>query len=233
MAVAIIPARGGSKRIPKKNIKDFFGAPLISYSIKAAQESGIFDSIWVSTDDAEIKAVALELGAEVLDRPAKLSDDFTGTTPVIVHSIKELNLKDTDEVACIYATAPLLEAKTLIEAGQLLQKNPSRQIFVASAYSSPPQRAFMLDKDGLAFHLAPENQLKRSQDLEKIYFDAGVFYFATVATWRKQNPFLQPIILADTQVQDIDSISDWRLAELKYQLLQETKQKRDSLKNKS
>lgn len=225
MSVAIIPARGGSKRIPKKNIKDFFGAPLISYSIKAAQESKLFSEIFVSTDDAEIKSVALEYGAKVIDRPKNLSDDFTGTKPVVVHSITEVQLAEDEDVCCIYATAPLLQAQSLIQAHQLLQKYPDRQIFAACAYSSPPQRAFKLDKDGLAFYIAPENELTRSQDLEKIYFDAGMFYFAKVSTWQKNNTFNLPIIMQDTQIQDIDSISDWRLAELKYKLMQEEKQR--------
>lgn len=227
MSVAIIPARGGSKRIPRKNIKNFFGKPLISYSIKAAEESGLFSSIFVSTEDEEIKSVALKEGAKVIDRPKELSDDFTGTTPVVLHSIDELKLAKDAQVCCIYATAPLLEAKTLIQAQELLQKNPTKQIFAACAYSSPPQRAFFLDKDGLAFYLAPENELTRSQDLEKIYFDAGVFYFAQTEIWRKKNKFRLPIILPEIKIQDIDSKSDWRLAELKYQLIQEQEQEQE------
>ncbi|WP_104721843.1 pseudaminic acid cytidylyltransferase [Helicobacter mesocricetorum] len=213
--VCIIPARGGSKRIFKKNLKEFLGKPIIAYSIQNAKESGIFSEIYVSSDSEEILAFARSKGVVALKRPESLSGDYVGTREVIVHCIEELGL-DEVWVCCLYATAPLLKVESLRNA--FLQCDKSCYLFSAVEYSYSPYRAFMI-KNNKNVMLFPEFFLKRSQDLEKVYHDAGQFYFARSNIWQeRQNIFedSKSFVLSPFEVQDIDTLEDWKLAEMKY-----------------
>ena len=227
MVVAIIPARGGSKRIPRKNIKDFCGKPMIAYSIEAALESKLFDKVIVSTDDKEIASIALEYGAEVpFMRPARLSDDHTATIPVIKHAIEELQKEDenTVEVACcIYATAPFIHVKYLKQAYETLLKNKSFYSFSATSFPFPIQRAIKLNEQHAVEMFQPEHFNTRSQDLEEAYHDAGQFYFGTTQAWLDAKPIFSnestAVILPRHRVQDIDTAEDFHRAELMYKVM--------------
>lgn len=223
MNIAIIPARGGSKRIPRKNIKEFCGKPIIAYSIEAAKEAGCFDRIIVSTDDNEIASIALKYGAEVpFIRPNDISDDYSTTLDVIAHAITELNLPESAKVCCIYATAPLISNKKLLEGLSLLNASELGYTFSATEFSSPIQRAFKLTATGSIEMFQPENFNLRSQDLEKAYHDAGQFYWGICTAFLNKTPFFggssTPVILSNTLVQDIDTLDDWKKAEIIYQL---------------
>ena len=226
-AVAIIPARGGSKRIPKKNIKDFFGKPLIAYSIEVALNSKLFDKVVVSTDDEEIAKIAKEYGAEVpFLRPKELSDDFTGTGDVVKHAIKYLEAKgESYEYVCtIYATAPLLQKKYLLDGYEKLKNSDAINTFSATTMPFPIQRTFKLDSNGRCKMFTPEHYMSRSQDLEEAYQDAGQFYWTKIN--KKSNKIMFssdsiPIILPRHLVQDIDTLEDWRRAEFMYQALKQ------------
>ena len=220
MTVAIIPARGGSKRIPRKNIKDFCGKPMIAYSIQAALDSKLFDRVVVSTDDEEIAKIAKEYGAEVpFIRPAELSDDHTATIPVIAHAIQELQKEGSVEIACcIYATAPFIQVKYLQEAYARLIKSNSAYTFSATSFPFPIQRAITIEKDESVAMFNPENFNTRSQDLEEAYHDAGQFYFGKVQAWIDNIQVFSKdstaVILPRHLVQDIDTPEDWFRAEL-------------------
>ena len=222
MKVAIIPARGGSKRIPRKNIKEFCAKPMIAYSIEAALESKLFDRVIVSTDDTEIAKVAKEHGAEVpFIRPAELSDDHTATIPVIAHAIQELQKEGPVEIACcIYATAPFIEERYLKEAYEALIKNQSDYAFSATSFAFPIQRAIRLNQDQSVEMFNPEHFNTRSQDLEEAYHDAGQFYFGTAQAWLEAKPIFAKtstaVILPRHRVQDIDTMEDFHRAELMY-----------------
>lgn len=223
--VAIIPARGGSKRIPRKNIKDFCGKPMIAYSIKAAQESGLFDKVVVSTDDEEIAKVATEYGAEVpFIRPVELSDDYTGTGDVINHAInwlKENGFK-YDFVCTIYATAPLIQTKYIIEGFEKLQNSNAHMAFSVTTMPFPIQRTFKINSDGRCEMFWPENFSKRSQDLQDAYQDAGQFYWENLNNSFSDIPFGKdsiPIVLPRHLVQDIDTMEDWMRAQFLYQAI--------------
>ena len=226
--VAIIPARGGSKRIPKKNIKDFFGKPLIAYSIEVAIRSKLFSKIIVSTDDEEIATIAKKYGAEVpFMRPKNLSDDFTGTQDVVDHVIKYLDEQGEHYkfICTIYATAPLLQKKYLVQGYKELQQNNAVNSFSATSMPFPIQRTFKITNNGRCKMFFPENYLTRSQDLEEAYQDAGQFYFENrVLAKQSRNKVIFsevsiPIILPRYLVQDIDTLEDWRRAELMYKIL--------------
>lgn len=225
--IAIIPARGGSKRIPKKNIKDFYGKPLIAYSIETAIESQLFDKVIVTTDDEEIAKVAQEYGAEVpFIRPKELSDDFTGTTDVVMHALQWLkNRGESYDYACtIYATAPLLKSKYLIEGFEKLKNSDAINAFSATSMPFPIQRTFKIDENGRCQMFWPENYNTRSQDLEEAYQDAGQFYWTKLDQSSEEIMFGKnsiPIILPRHLVQDIDTLEDWRRAEIMYKALQE------------
>jgi len=227
MTVAIIPARGGSKRIPRKNIKDFCGKPMIAYSIEAALESKIFDRVIVSTDDKEIADVAKRYGAEIpFMRPAELSDDHTATIPVIAHAIKELQKERPIEIACcIYATAPFIQVKYLQEAYNLLIDTHSAYSFSATSFPFPIQRAIKLDSKHHVEMFQPEHFNTRSQDLEEAYHDAGQFYFGTTQAWLNAEPIFSKhsaaTILPRHLVQDIDTLEDFKRAELMFKVLQD------------
>jgi len=227
-AIAIIPARGGSKRIPKKNIKRFFGKPLIAYSIEVALDSKLFDKIVVSTDDEEIANIAKQYGAVVpFLRPKELSDDFTGTGDVVNHTIEYLENKgESYEYICtIYATAPLLNKKYLIEGYEKLKNSDAINAFSATSMPFPIQRTFKLTSEGRCEMFTPEHYMSRSQDLEEAYQDAGQFYWTNrIKEKRSTNKVVFsdisiPIILPRHLVQDIDTLEDWKRAEYMYQAL--------------
>lgn len=219
MNIAVIPARGGSQRIPRKNIKLLNGKPLIAYSIETAQATGLFDHIVVSTDDADIAAVAREWGAETpFTRPDELADHFTGTTPVMQHALRTLTDQELeiDHACLIYATCPLLTATDLLLGYQALATTPLS--FAATTYDFPVQRALCV-RDGKLQPMYPEHIGKRSQDLEEAIHDAGQFYWGTVDQWLT-NPAMfselaTPIMLPRYRVQDLDTEEDWlRLQQL-------------------
>jgi pseudaminic acid cytidylyltransferase len=218
MTLAIIPARGGSKRIPRKNLRVFCGKPMIVWSIEAAQESGCFERIVVSTDDEEIAEVAREHGAEVpFMRPAELSDDHTGTTPVVAHAARSCDAADDDLVCCIYATTPFLRAEDLVRGGEVLEASGAEYAFTVTSYASPIQRALRLTSEGRVEMLDPSAFETRSQDLEEVWHDAGQFYWGRARAWKAGTPIFSrnavPIPLSRHRVQDIDTEEDWTLAE--------------------
>ncbi|OEE83855.1 pseudaminic acid cytidylyltransferase [Enterovibrio norvegicus FF-162] len=228
MKLAIIPARGGSKRIPRKNIKSFHGKPMIAYSIEAAYKSGCFDKVIVSTDDQEIADVALEHGAEVpFIRPENISDDNATTIDVIHHAIEwyEANGTDVSEVCCLYATAPFVTGEDLSRGYEALCENDDvRFVFSAATFSFPIQRALKLSEDGKVNMFNPENAMTRSQDLEEAYHDAGQFYWGRKIAFLNKEPIFAPhsrmVILPRTRVQDIDTPEDWLFAESLFHLQQ-------------
>ena len=230
-AIAIIPARGGSKRIPRKNIKDFFGKPLIAYSIEVALKSQLFDRVVVSTDDEEIANVARKFGAEVpFIRPKNISDDFSGTGAVIKHAIEFLKARGDkfDYVCTIYATAPLLQVKYLKEGFQRLKNSDAHMTFSATSMPFPIQRTFKLTQDGRCQMFTPEYFNTRSQDLEEAYQDAGQFYFENLNVPLHDIAFGKesiPIILPRYLVQDIDTLEDWEMVEKLYETLHKKEQK--------
>ncbi|MEO4013769.1 pseudaminic acid cytidylyltransferase [Pseudomonas rossensis] len=221
--VAIIPARGGSKRIPRKNLKPFDGVPMIVRSIRKAQESNLFDQVIVSTDDEEIAEVARANGAQVpFIRPAALADDFTGTAAVIVHALKQLPA--FDYACCIYATAPLLQARYLRQGRELLVQHPDKSFaFSVAGFGFPVQRALTLDEQGALTSLYPEFRDTRSQDLAEAFQDAGQFYWGRSEAWLRGDvlfsPASLPVILPRHLVQDIDTLEDWKRAEYLYAAL--------------
>jgi len=224
-AIAIIPARGGSKRIPRKNIKEFFGKPLIAYSIEIALSSGLFSKVVVSTDDEEIAKVAKEYGAEApFMRSAELSDDFTTSGDVVKDAIKKLQeMGEVFKYVCtIYATAPLLEKSYLAEGYEQLKNSDARMAFSVTSMPFPIQRTFKITKDGRCKMFTPEHFSTRSQDLEEAYQDAGQFYWERVDAQVKDIPFGNesiPIILPRYLVQDIDTLEDWKRAEIMYEVI--------------
>ena len=225
-AVAIIPARGGSKRIPKKNIKDFHGKPIIAYSIEEAINSKIFQKVIVSTDDVEIAKIAQEYGAEVpFLRPKELSDDTTSTGRVIEHALEFLAQKGEQYryVCTIYATAPFLQTSYLKEALTQLQNSDAFMAFSVTSMPFPIQRTFKITKENRCQMFTPEYFMSRSQDLEEAYQDAGQFYFEDKESTPTDIAFGKssiPIILPRYLVQDIDTLEDWKRAELMYDALQ-------------
>ncbi|MDD5718023.1 MAG: pseudaminic acid cytidylyltransferase [Sulfuricurvum sp.] len=226
MRVAVIPARGGSKRIPRKNIKLFHGKPIIAYSIEAAQACGLFERIIVSTDDDEIAEVARRFGAEVpFMRPKELSDDYTGTTAVMAHAIRTLQEQgDTvDAACCIYATAPFLEAEFLRAAYAKLMDQTRAFTFSATSYSFPIFRAIHPAQDDSIAMFWPEHLTSRSQDLPEAYHDAGQFYWGSTDAWLSELPIFAPhssiLVLPRHLVQDIDTPEDWKRAELMFHVL--------------
>lgn len=216
----VIPARGGSKRIPHKNIRDFCGAPIIKWSIDAAIDSGLFDHVMVSTDDPAIAMVAKQFGAETpFVRPAALSDDFTGTGPVVAHAIDWLRRSGEfpDPVCCLYATAPFVTVGDLVAGLEALEREKAEFAFSATTYPYPIQRALRLRDDGRIEMLQPENFARRSQEFGETYHDAGQFYWGRAESWLSSKPLFEcdavPVILPRYRVQDIDSPEDWERAE--------------------
>ncbi|MFA7083397.1 MAG: pseudaminic acid cytidylyltransferase [Arcobacteraceae bacterium] len=227
-AVAIIPARGGSKRIPRKNIKEFHGLPLIAYSIQTAIASNLFEKVIVSTDDEEIAKIAKRYGAEVpFLRPVELSDDFTGTGAVIGHTINFLKEQGDsfDFVCTIYATAPFLQTKYLKEGFEKLKNSNARNAFSCTSMPFPIQRTFKITNNERCEMFWPENFTKRSQDLEEAFQDAGQFYWTHLSVPSKEITFGKDsiaIVLPRYLVQDIDTPEDWKRAEIMYEVLKQS-----------
>lgn len=219
MRLAVIPARGGSKRIPRKNIRPFCGKPMIAWSIEAARQSGCFDRIIVSTDDGEIAAVARDFGADVpFLRPPELSDDHTGTIPVIAHAIQwqQQHGESPTEACCIYATAPFVRAEDLQRGLDLLKHADCDYAFSVTSYAFPIQRALRIKENGRMEMFQPDHFNTRSQDLEESYHDAGQFYWGNTRAWLAGTPIFSqsaPVILPRCRVQDIDTPEDWARAE--------------------
>lgn len=227
--LAIIPARGGSKRIPKKNIKEFLGKPIIAYSIEAALESNLFDEVMVSTDSDEIKEIAIQYGAKVpFLRSEKASDDYATTFDVIKEVIDTYKAKGEvfKYACCIYATAPFVSQSRLISSFELIEKNNYDSVFPAIEFGFPIQRSLRIVNDQNKMELVyPEHELSRSQDLESRYHDAGQFYWLNIKEIMSKgkvwtgNTGVQ--LITELEGQDIDSEIDWKLAELKYKLTRE------------
>ncbi|HMW49222.1 MAG TPA: pseudaminic acid cytidylyltransferase [Cellvibrionaceae bacterium] len=228
MRVAVIPARGGSKRIPRKNIKPFLGQPIIHYAIKAALESELFDLVLCSTDDAEIAQVAIGAGAQVpFVRPADIADDHAITADVIAHAISFLqsNGQPVESVCCLYATAAFVTAEQLQQACTVFERERCDFVFSATAFDFPIQRAIYLTAEGRVEMFYPEYALTRSQDLTPAFHDAGQFYWGSATAWLEKRRIFSPnsaaFIVPSHEVQDIDTLEDWRRAELLYQLRQQ------------
>lgn len=224
-SIAVITARGGSKRIPRKNIKEFCGKPILAYSIEAAKKSGVFDTVMVSTDDKEIAEIAVKYGAEVpFYRSEKTSGDFATTADVLMEVIDEYDKlgKSFDILACIYPTAPFITAEKLKNGMDMLLKSDADTLIPMVEFSYPPQRAMHKVGDFIE-PVYPENLNARSQDLEKHYHDVGQFYITKIDKFKVNKSLMVgkvlPLVLPELEVQDIDNQIDWELAELKYELL--------------
>ena len=226
MKLAVIPARGGSKRIPRKNIRDFCGKPMIAWSIAAARESGLFDQIIVSTDDDEIAEVAQSQGAVTpFRRPQELANDTAGTTEVIAHATQWALDQSwpLEAVCCLYATAPFIQARDLQAGLRLLRSGDWAYCFTATEYASPIFRAFKQHPHGGVEMFFPEYFSKRSQDLPKALHDAGQFYWGMPDAWlsckRVFDRYSIPLVIPRWRVQDIDTEDDWIRAELIWEAL--------------
>jgi len=224
-AIAIITARGGSKRIPKKNMKEFCGKPILQYSIEAALESGIFQEVMVSTDDKEIAEIAKEAGANVpFMRSEKTSNDYATTAEVLVEVIEQYRKlgQEFSYTCCIYPTAPFVTKEKLQGAFTMMKEKKASQLIPVVAYSFPPQRCVVI-REGNIEMLHPEHRNTRSQDLEIYYHDCGQFYFYDTKQLIKNNGIMVenviPMVLSELEVQDIDNESDWVLAEIKYKMM--------------
>ena len=224
MNIAVIPARGGSKRIHNKNIKDFFSKPIIYYSIKEAIATSIFDKVIVSTDSKDVAKIAQEYGADVpFMRSKHLSDDYTGTNAVVKDVIQNIhkNGEQVSYVCCIYATAPFVSSKYLIKAYQDLINQNKSYAFSVTTYSFPVKRSFVINQSNVIENLFPDMTLSRSQDLQEVYHDAGQFYWGSADAFLNDLPVFSrhsiPIILPRYLVQDIDTIEDWKQAELMFE----------------
>ena len=227
-ALAIITARGGSKRIPRKNIKEFCGKPILAYSIQAALESEIFDEVMVSTDDEEIAEITRKYGAKIpFMRSNEKSDDFATTADVLLEVIAEYKKigKEYDYICCIYPTAPFVTAEKLKNAAKLLENESVQSVVPVVEFSFPPMRGMHIRDEKLEFCF-PEYALKRSQDIEKMYHDCGQFYFVNTKDFLREKKLVmlntKALIVPESEVQDIDTPEDWKIAEMKYRLLKET-----------
>ena len=229
MRLCVIPARGGSKRIPRKNIKFFFGQSMIGYSIKAAIASECFDKVIVSTDDQEIAEVAKSFGAEVpFMRPDELANDYTTTIPVIKHAIEWFDDQgqSPSEVCCLYATAPFIQEDSIRRAYKKMKQERADYCFTVTSFAFPIQRAIKITVENRIEMFYPEHFETRSQDLEESYHDAGQFYWGKAEAFKQQKPLFSksatPYILPRHLVQDVDTPEDWKRAELMYQVLKKS-----------
>jgi len=223
--LCIIPARGGSKRIPRKNIRDFLGKPILAYSIETALATGLFEEVMVSTDDAEIAEVAKNYGASVpFLRSETNADDFATTAFVLLEVIAQYEKigKTFEYACCIYPTAPLIKVEKIKKGFEKLKYNNYNTVFPVVAFSYPIWRGFKKSSDQEFKMVWPENLEKRSQDLEEVFHDAGQWYWFDVEIFKKEKKLYSEnsscIILEATEVQDIDNIVDWKLAELKFNI---------------
>lgn len=226
--IAIITARGGSKRIPRKNIKPFWGKPIIAYSIEAALASNLFDEVMVSTDDFEIAEIAIRYGAKVpFMRSAQNANDFTGPGDVVLEVLQDYGKIGIrfNRGCCIYATAPLMSTSRLIEGYELLLNSTFEVVFPVGSFSSPIWRSYKMSENKSVDMNFPEHEKKRSQDLPTAFYDAGQFYWFNISNFLKlsnKNTFglsKGAVILNDTEVQDIDNLYDWQMAEIKFSYL--------------
>lgn len=221
--LCIIPARGGSKRIPRKNIKNFLGKPIIAYSIEAALNTGLFDEVMVSTDDMEIAEVAKQYGAKVpFMRSAEAANDYASTRDVLNEVVSEYQNRGQlfDAICCVYATAPLITSDDIVGAHELFNNSNYACVYPVVPFSYPIWRCLDVADDGTMKRHWPEFENSRSQDLPKEYHDSGTFYWHKVNNGKIVDGTLGAIILSEERVQDIDTETDWRLAEMKYKLLQ-------------
>lgn len=228
MKIAVIPARGGSKRIPRKNIRMFAGRPIIAWSISAALQSKLFDIVCVSTDDEEIASIARRFGADVpFIRPSALSDDYTGTDAVVAHAIQVLGgVAGVELACCIYATAPFVTPESLTRGYQTLIESRKQFAFSVTTYPFPVQWALRLTPDNGVEPISPSALKRRSQDLEEAYHDAGQFYWGRADAFVAGKPFFTadaaPVILPRYEVQDIDTEEDWVRAEAMFMAINRT-----------
>lgn len=225
--IAIITARGGSKRIPRKNIREFCGKPILAYSIEAARESGLFDTVMVSTEDEEIVQIARRYGAEVpFYRSEQTAGDFATTNDVLLEVLEEYEKrgKQYDLGCCIYPTAPFVTADKLKCAVKRLESSDADTLIPVVSFSYPPQRA-MVEREGRLVFLHPQYLDSRSQDLEPHYHDVGQFYLFYTEAFQKNRKLMVgnilPYVVPETEVQDIDNQTDWEIAELKYRYMKE------------
>ena len=223
-SIAIITARGGSKRIPRKNIREFCGKPILAYSIEATRECGLFDRVMVSTDDEEIAEMARRYGAEVpFRRSEEAAGDFATTTSVLLEVLGEYEKRGEcfDTLCCVYPTAPFVTAERLRQAVSLLEESGADSVLPVVRYSFPPQRCVVMQEGRLQFKW-PEYAQTRSQDLEPFYHDAGQFYCLRVKSFLEQRALVMdntvPLILPEMEIQDIDTEEDWELAQVKYRM---------------
>ncbi len=226
--LCVITARGGSKRIPKKNIKDFCGKPIIVYSIETAIKSRLFNEIMVSTDSKEIADIATKHGANVpFLRSEKTSSDYATTEDVLLEVLEEYERinKHFDYICCIYPTAPFISSDNLVQGMKMMNEKKPAVVIPVVAFSFPPQRSMVIDSNGLAKYKYPQYTTTRSQDLEKWYHDAGQFYIYDTKILKEKKGIISdnfaPIVLPDICVQDIDTLEDWDVAESKYRYLSE------------
>lgn len=225
--IAIITARGGSKRIPRKNIKDFCGKPILSYSVEAALASGVFDCVMVSTDDEEIADIAKKYGAQVpFYRSEKTSNDYASTSDVLLEVLEEYGKKGEhfDIGCCIYPTAPFVTGEKLKNAVEMLRDSEADTLIPVVSFSYPPQRAMTIEEGQLVFR-NPEYLNSRSQDLQPHYHDVGQFYVFRTKPFQRTGKIMVgnilPLIVSELEVQDIDNMTDWKIAEMKYRLMKE------------
>lgn len=218
--VAVITARGGSKRIPRKNIKEFMGKPMLAYAVEAAVNSKVFDEVMVSTDDVEIAEIAKQFGAKVpFMRSEKTANDFATTADVLEEVVSEYKKrgKTFDELCCIYPCVPFLTADVIKNAYEKFKTSGADRLTPVVKYSFPIQRAFKLNEQGLLEYREPENAPKRSQDLEPMYHDVGMFYFYKAEKMNSDK--IAMLEMDEAMVQDIDNDSDWQMAEMKYRIM--------------
>ena len=225
MKLCVIPARGGSKRIPRKNLREFCGKPMIRWAIDSAFASGLFEKVIVSTDDDEIAQIALAANAEVpFLRPSELADDITPTAPVIAHAIQacqEISWP-IDYACCIYPCVPFLQVRDLISSFSLMQEKKASFSYVVTEYPHPTQRAMYRSSTGKMNFVFPSHELTRTQDLEKTYHDAGQFYWGTVNAWKNDMMMHTSglgYVIPSWRVVDIDNDEDWHRAELMYKAM--------------
>lgn len=227
MKVAVIPARGGSKRIPRKNVREFAGKPMIAHSINCALQSGLFERVIVSTDDEEISLIAHDCGAELpFCRPRELSGDHTGTTEVIAHAVNWLNSQGANPsaVCCIYATAPFIRQEDIARGLAILESGDWQYVFSATTFAFPVFRSFQINTEGKLKMFFPEYFKTRSQDLPEALHDAGQFYWGRPQAWlgnvRIFDKASTVVTIPRWRVQDIDTLEDWDRAQIMWQVLQ-------------
>jgi len=225
LRIAVIPARGGSKRIPRKNVKHFHGKPIIAYSIEVAIRSECFDKVIVSTDDPEIARISKQYGAEVpFTRPATLADDHTNTIDVMSHAVGWCARNNwlLTEVCCIYPTAPFLQVDDIRKGLQIIRASDVNFVFSVTSFPFPIQRAIKLSGSGEARMFSPEYEGARSQDLEEAYHDAGQFYWGEASSFSEAKSVFSSnsrcVILPRERSQDIDTEEDWKFAEVLFSI---------------